>query len=581
MLFPFTFAVDSTEAESNISPDNSALTLSGSNIGMSFYAKNENGTFLASDPATFSVNTDNYSGYTLSFLASSDDENATNLVSSKGDVLKSISSASDPEDFNAGNWGYLPSKINSKDNTKYQPAPDAEGVVLDSTNAANNEANNYSISLGVKADYVTAVGSYSNTFVMMAVANPISRDTTFEQTTEVRYQKADGTYTGYTTVDTSDINYESTYDWDTSKISGFDTAVYQPASVSYTVTAAKTNQITIDRKTYTLTIERDTANIASVSGAGVKRAGEVVEISATSVSGGSFGQWSQTTGTAGVFGDAAAISTTFTMPASDATIYADSVAKMYLQELTSSNCPTTATVVYDNRDETAYHVAKLADGKCWMLDNLALDIADNTIKNKLSPTNTNATEASLTSLKSGNRSANSKYATAGVSTSWSTNSYSVPLVNMTSKDVVPNNAPVGGAGFNKVGGYYNYCAASAGSYCFGDGTSYGSSSGSATENICPAGWTLPSGNTSGKYNTMYSTNYNSDYEAFRTALSLPFAGYYYSGSAKSKGSLAHFWSSTRNNGHYMYDLSIDTSSINTSSRYGRDYGLSVRCIAKN
>ena len=44
-----------------------------------------------------------------------------------------------------------------------------------------------------------------------------------------------------------------------------------------------------------------------------------------------------------------------------------------MQNLDSSVCTTTATTVYDGRDGQEYTIQQLADGKCWMLDNLALN----------------------------------------------------------------------------------------------------------------------------------------------------------------------------------------------------------------
>ena len=140
-----------------------------------------------------------------------------------------------------------------------------------------------------------------------------------------------------------------------------------------------------------------------------------------------------------------------------------------------------------------------------MLDNLRLDLTNSTVINDLSSANTNATDAQLAYLKGTSTGTTSdQYPTAGLSGSeWSSSySYSVPMVAARFKD---NIAPVTyGYGSGKIGVYYNYCATSAGTYCWGNGTSY---SGSLTSDpvtdsyrdiegdICPAGWRLPTGNT--------------------------------------------------------------------------------------
>ena len=244
-----------------------------------------------------------------------------------------------------------------------------------------------------------------------------------------------------------------------------------------------------------------------------------------------------------------------------------------------------AYIKKDNRDETEYRIGKLADGKVWLLDNLALDLTDNTILSNLSSDNTNASTG-LPYLKGTSTGTTSdRYATAAVSNWTSSDSYSAPLVNMTNKDVVPTDA-TSQAGQYKVGGYYNYCAASAGSYCYGDGTSQGTSSDNATEDICPKGWRMPTGNTSGEYsalaNEIYgSTGSTSDataYANYRSVLRIPLPGYFYNGSAYAQGSGGDWWSSTRGNNSDMHRLSAGTSDIYPADYGGRSYGNSVRCV---
>ena len=142
------------------------------------------------------------------------------------------------------------------------------------------------------------------------------------------------------------------------------------------------------------------------------------------------------------------------------------------------------------------------------------------------------------------------------------------------------------AGEWKVGGYYNYCAASAGSYCYGNGTSAGTSSGNATEDICPKGWRMPAGSTTGEYsalaNAIYgSTGSTSDataYANYRTALRLPLSGYCDYGSAYRQGTYGYFWSSKRYTNDGMYIFFLSTSNVIPSDSNLRYYGRSVRCL---
>ncbi|MBQ1780220.1 MAG: hypothetical protein II001_02165, partial [Bacteroidales bacterium] len=160
----------------------------------------------------------------------------------------------------------------------------------------------------------------------------------------------------------------------------------------------------------------------------------------------------------------------------------------------------------------------------------------------------------------------------------SSNSYSDPLVNLTNKDVIPTDATSTAGGY-KIGGYYNYCAASAGSYCYGNGgTSYGTSSGNATEDICPKGWRMPTGDTTGEYQALYNNASYNTYANYRSALHLPLSGYFSNGSASNQGSNSLWWSSTRFGISRMYRLDVNTSSIYPSSSGDRYYGNSVRCV---
>ena len=264
-------------------------------------------------------------------------------------------------------------------------------------------------------------------------------------------------------------------------------------------------------------------------------------------------------------------------------MWGDNTPKTYMQEVDSTSLATLlpnvgdTTTLYDKRDKNEYTVGKLADGKYWMLDNLALDLTSSTVLNSMNNTNTNASDTTLGYLKNGGGTTSDQYATAAVANWTSSYSYSAPLVNMDYKNTVPTDATSTAGGY-KIGGYYNYCAASAGSYCYGNGTSAGTSSGDATESICPKGWRLPTGNTSGEYQALYNnSNYNT-YAKYRAALHLPLSGYFYGGSPDLQGSYGYFWSSTRDVNIGMYRLSLGTSNINPANDGDRRYGISVRCV---
>ena len=270
----------------------------------------------------------------------------------------------------------------------------------------------------------------------------------------------------------------------------------------------------------------------------------------------------------------------FTVGAGVATISVTSKVMQPMQNWTgcSSLAVGDTEQVYDTRDDEVYLVGKLADNKCWMLDNLRLDLTNSTIRNALTASNTNATAASLTSLRSGNRTAGDQYASSGFVT-WAQGDtsevYNQAKANADFKDTVVASY---GSGSGKVGVHYNYCAASAGSYCYDNGAAPDGTN--ASQDICPAGWRMPTGGSSGEYQALY-TAYSSDVANYRNALSTPLSGRFYNGSANDQGTNGCFWSSTRYNSSRMYFLGAGKNLVYPNQYYNdRYYGLSVRCLLK-
>ncbi|MBQ8156428.1 hypothetical protein IJ101_01430, partial [Candidatus Saccharibacteria bacterium] len=245
-----------------------------------------------------------------------------------------------------------------------------------------------------------------------------------------------------------------------------------------------------------------------------------------------------------------------------------------MQKMVASNCTTTAKTVMDSRDGEQYKVQRLEDGKCWLLDNLRLDPTEPQVQINLSVSTTNASDQTLDYFINGGRDASAKYPTAGLANWTSGYSFSQPLINADSKNTTVTSY---GDGSGKVGVYYNFCAASAGSYCYGDGTSEGTSEGDADEDICPAGWRMPTGGSSGEHQAIYAA-YSSNATNFRNALSTPLSGYFVGGSASYQGTTGYFWSSTRYDSFNIYRLLVYSSNVYPQSYGNRGYGISVRCL---
>jgi uncharacterized protein (TIGR02145 family) len=220
-------------------------------------------------------------------------------------------------------------------------------------------------------------------------------------------------------------------------------------------------------------------------------------------------------------------------------------------------------------------------------------------KDDLKSTNTNASDTILGYLKNGGGT--SPYPTSGVAYATSSTSWNIPYLAIEgscyntscvndpstgswNKDVIVANSP--GSGSGKVGVYYNYCAASAGSYCY-DKDAVPADVNDVTEDICPAGWRMPTGGADtvstdgkGEYQALYRA-YSREYTNFRTALSTPLSGYFHNGASfYNQGFIGHFWSSTRcvDVSSDMYDLYMHTSSVYPQYSNNRNNGYSVRCL---
>ncbi len=260
------------------------------------------------------------------------------------------------------------------------------------------------------------------------------------------------------------------------------------------------------------------------------------------------------------------------------------------QELTKSMCNTIAITqnetLKDIRDNNAYMVGKLKDGNCWMLDNLALDPTDSTTAANMNASNTNATQEAITNLLNGGSTTFgwSNTAVANITTNFSNNDgYIQPRINNVSKDtLVTSYGPASTGGQAKVGIYYNYCAASASTYCYAGGHGIDSPDTiiDASQDICPANWRMPTGGNTGEYSKL-AQKYGSDAtsnNSLQYNLSTPLSGFYSGNAASYQGSDGYWWSSTYYNIDFMYYPGVSPTSVYPDLNGSRNVGQSMRCL---
>ena len=270
-----------------------------------------------------------------------------------------------------------------------------------------------------------------------------------------------------------------------------------------------------------------------------------------------------------------------------------------MQAMTSSVCSAAAigdeVQLRDTRDGKMYWVSKLADEKCWMTQNLDLDLStskylspsDSDVSSNWTPAYNTATVADSTTIEN----------VATAQRSWSLGNYRITNPNTSSDCGYPKNSAANcSAQFtayntpttvNKdenahyiLGNHYQWNAATA-------GTGGSITSGTASGSICPKGWRLPTSNSGGEFEKLVTAlggTSNTD-----NVTKPPFYGVR-GGRVRqttsilfeSAGNVGFYWSSTPDSNDanaYYFDF-YATNGILPSYSNARNYGSSVRCIAK-
>lgn len=259
----------------------------------------------------------------------------------------------------------------------------------------------------------------------------------------------------------------------------------------------------------------------------------------------------------------------------------------------------------DIRDGNYYWVSKLADGKCWMTQNLALDLStsrtlttiDSDVTTDWTPGYTTATKVSNNQLKdnAGQRSWNlgSYYIKSpNGSTSCGSDQDSLAGCSPTyfTALATPTSANNNINAHWLAGNYYQWCAATAGCTNSSGQTGGKFNSGEAVSSICPKGWRLPTATTVGDFSSLFNAySIASDANGVTKLVSSPlyfvkggsvvqdtfllyepaYSGRYWSSSVPTSSSSTYFL--------YFSNGGVANPSISNFSRYT---GFSVRCIAR-
>ena len=234
------------------------------------------------------------------------------------------------------------------------------------------------------------------------------------------------------------------------------------------------------------------------------------------------------------------------------------------------------TSLRDTRDGNYYLVSKLADGNCWMSQNLAFDLTADTpfIASNIDGTTIEVTPDSTTQTTTGedwsqetdvwhsyHPAADERYYQAGITKA------STPSESGIEYD------------WEKTGNYYNWYTATAGT-----GTS-AMTYGDASASICPKGWRMPAysaSNARSFANLIGSNTYDLSAAALRIdPMNFILSGIYIasSGNITNQGNNGYYWNSVATSYPRATMFLSSRTSISLQQSNDRKNGLQVRCVA--
>ena len=272
------------------------------------------------------------------------------------------------------------------------------------------------------------------------------------------------------------------------------------------------------------------------------------------------------------------------------------------------------TALTDQRDGETYAIAKLADGKCWMIENLRLEStnSDNSTGNLAQ--GYGGQFAGLADAEpawaNNSTTANSLYysgtqdGTASIDIGTSNASYRSPRYNNINTSSRASSPTTKNTAMYSYGNYYTWSAAIA------DTTDY-TTNNQSVENtsICPAGWRLPkggdksneannefwslvvtginNGTNPANYESSTTPHYNNTPEGTDASNKLRaypnnfvYSGLVSSGTVNGRGGNGRYWSSTANSSGRTYCLYLDSYSVYPGTDNNlKDNGRTVRCVA--
>ena len=250
-----------------------------------------------------------------------------------------------------------------------------------------------------------------------------------------------------------------------------------------------------------------------------------------------------------------------------------------MQDMTPAICAASTigdeAILTDTRDNKSYVVRKLKDGRCWMVQNLALG---GTTPITLTPADSNVSANFTLSASSNSFGTTNDAAGININRMHSNgDTWITPITPGSDSTINTSGTPPSQTQYQ--GNYYNLFTATAGSGAY----AMPASNQDTIQSICPKGWRLPTGGDTtsiGKSELQQLYDAYENFNDFVVATSAILSGHWESSSASFVGSYGIWWSSTAINEYSVYVLLLSNSGAVASDGNKRG-GNFVRCIAEN
>ncbi|MBQ6394666.1 hypothetical protein IJH97_02890 [Candidatus Saccharibacteria bacterium] len=602
-LLPSSSSAASSTATINVSiPDNISIELSKTNLNIDLTSAT---TVFGSDNTVVSVSTNNFTGYKL-YLTDNDDTPVGNtaLIREKTDPSEADSSIPTitmdaahastgytSEEMSPISWGYSTTSATTGYKNISPKGASTEPIRSLDEAAAEDLTPVY---FGVKSYPTLMPGTYKSTVIFTAVANYIpsqSNEITNISPATIPTDQST-TLTIDTNIDYSENLVDSTHPLNVSLVKVSDTSTTLSCTNVSLVenTEGGSSKLRITCTTPATGLEPDVDYTVRLV---FTKLGDLAYNSNDTIAGQGFWNitYMQDMSPAicnALYTPSTAIGTT--------TYITDK--STYNSTVTGNNQPyIPQRQLTDKRDNKPYYVKKLADGNCWMDQNLDLDLGTPTTTANSSNTTFTLTNE-LTDLNTKTTWTPPYNTQLGTGTSWAQNG-SDGAKSFTFNDNGTIDVKTGGTdgrywngassfattgdARNHFGNYYNWPAATAGTGTDStatDGTNVGDS-------ICPKGWQLPQNSGTKSFNNLIRTVYgisatNTDASVIAEPLHFIRSGVYYwnGGTLGNQGAGGYFWSATAKSVTDVYSLYFYSGNLNPLDYGHKGDGFTVRCVAR-